>query len=85
MKKLFIIATIGIAGCLSAKPNNATVSTKSFSQKVEFKSGWCEIAIYRVNGDGSQTLVKYSYTLESSEAACSAKYSSMYMSAALGQ
>ena len=77
MKKLLLVAAIRVAGLVSAKETNFN----QFKTYVSMIGGWFEIKIYRINSDGSKTLVDYSYTYEESQSACNAKASLMLFEA----
>lgn len=72
MKKLLFVATLGVAGFMSA--NYSSVSEiKQTDAKVTYFGGWCEIRIYNGNGE----LIDYSYTYEQSESACRSRANNM--------
>lgn len=76
MKKLLFVVALAVTGLMSAKDVKFDHSYES-----NIIGGWCEIRIYRINADGSRTLVDYSYTYEQSESACRAKSQLMLMAA----
>ncbi|MBP6576638.1 MAG: hypothetical protein KA796_07400 [Chryseobacterium sp.] len=79
MKKLFIIATLGVAGLFSAKqPDVISVSPKEItesqiSQNTDTSSIMCEVWVKRTNADGSVTVVSYNIYWVENEAACNLK------------
>ena len=75
MKKLFFALALGFTGLMSA--NITAPATAKMTSDVKYYGGWCEVKIYRINGDGSQTLVSYSYSYVESESACNQKAQDM--------
>ncbi|WP_018675304.1 hypothetical protein [Riemerella columbina] len=77
MKKLFFMATLLVAGVMSAESSVIEKSSRlEFSSLVmadlKVQGGWCEVKVYRNN-----VLVAYSYTYESSQSACESKARNM--------
>ncbi|MBV8325020.1 hypothetical protein [Chryseobacterium sp.] len=87
MKKLFFALALGFTGLMSANMTasaTTAISTAKMTSEVKYYGGWCEIKVYRINGDGSQTLVSYSYSYVESESACNQKAQDMLSEASSG-
>lgn len=57
--------------------NELMIQKRKLESKIAYFQGWCEVKIFRRNGDGTTTLVAYSLTIVDSEAACDAKFGAM--------
>ena len=62
MKKLLLVAALGVAGLVSANSFTSKIVKTNSTTQVKFVGGWCEISIYNSSG----ALVGYSYTYENS-------------------
>lgn len=83
MKKLFLIAALGVAGIMSANGIENTQKINLTSQ-VEMVGGYCTVNVYRLNRDGSSTLIGSWGGYADSQAACDAKGSSIVAQLSIG-
>ncbi|WP_417430902.1 hypothetical protein [Halpernia sp.] len=72
MKKVLLLAAFGVAGMMSANTTSLT-STSNQNPNIntnDLVSLLCVTTIYRVNADGSQTVIKTDVSLQPDERSC---------------